>query len=223
MRKILIVDDIPSNLKLMGDLLINEFEILACNSASNVIDVCKKNKPDLILLDIMMPEIDGLTLCQIIKSSDDISQIPIIFITAKTEPEDIVKGFEFGAVDYITKPFNPLELQMRVRNQIALLDQRDQIIELEKYNSILAMIVTANHELNQPLTTIQGYLHLLKDELNDKGIAFNQKYLQKIESSVDQMASTLEKYSSTKEFEITSYLKTGNSNIKMVKFSEKHR
>jgi signal transduction histidine kinase len=112
---------------------------------------------------------------------------------------------------------------MRVRNQIALLDQRDQIIELEKYNSILAMIVTANHELNQPLTTIQGYLHLLKDELNDKGIAFNQKYLQKIESSVDQMASTLEKYSSTKEFEITSYLKTGNSNIKMVKFSEKHR
>lgn len=220
MRKVLIVDDIASNLKLMGELLTDEFEVIASNNSKNVIDLCLKNNPDLILLDIMMPDIDGLTLCQLIKSHEEFTDIPVIFITAKTEADDIVRGFEFGAVDYITKPFNPLELLSRVRNQMAVLDQRDKIIELEKNNSILAMIVTANHELNQPLTTLQGYVHLLKDDLKTNNVVYNKKYLQRIEKSIEKISSILEKYSSSKDFEISPYLETDASSVKMVRFKD---
>ena len=118
---ILVVDDIPKNLEVIGNILsLEQYQISVAGDGQKAWNILQRISPDLILLDIMMPAIDGYTLCRRIKSMEDKKDIPIIFITAKTNPEDLIKGFELGAVDYITKPFNAAELSARVRTHIAL-------------------------------------------------------------------------------------------------------
>lgn len=93
----------------------------------------EKIKPDLILLDVMMPELNGFETCKILKKSEQTKNIPVIFLTAKTETDDIVNGFELGAVDYVTKPFRSLELLQRVRTYLDLKKRTEQleIVNLE--------------------------------------------------------------------------------------------
>lgn len=118
---ILVVDDIPKNLELIGNILsLEQYRISVADDGDKAWKIVNKISPDLILLDIMMPTIDGYTLCRKIKALEDKKDIPVIFITAKSSPEDLIKGFEIGGVDYITKPFNAAELTARVRTHIAL-------------------------------------------------------------------------------------------------------
>jgi len=118
---ILVVDDIAKNLEVIGNILsLEQYQISVAGDGQKAWNILQRISPDLILLDIMMPAVDGYTLCRRIKSVEDKKDIPIIFITAKTNPEDLIKGFELGAVDYITKPFNAAELSARVRTHIAL-------------------------------------------------------------------------------------------------------
>ncbi|SLM31351.1 Response regulator receiver [Desulfamplus magnetovallimortis] len=118
---ILIVDDMPSNLQVLGQILKSQkYIIMVASNGQTALNMVVDRKPDLILLDIMMPEMDGFEVCRRLKSSDATKSIPIIFLTAKTDSEDVLKGFEMGAVDYITKPFNAAELLSRVRTHIEL-------------------------------------------------------------------------------------------------------
>jgi DNA-binding response OmpR family regulator len=116
---ILAVDDNPKNLQFLGKLLSNNgFEVAMAQSGQQALNFMRKNEPDLILLDIMMPEMDGYTVCKKIKANLATRHIPVIFLTAKTETGDVVKGFEAGGVDYVTKPFNSEELLARVKTHI---------------------------------------------------------------------------------------------------------
>ena len=118
---ILVVDDIPKNLEVIGNILsLEQYQISVASDGDKAWKILNRISPDLILLDIMMPAIDGYTLCRQIKTLEDKKDIPVIFITAKSTPEDLAKGFELGAVDYITKPFNAEELIARVRAHISL-------------------------------------------------------------------------------------------------------
>jgi CheY-like chemotaxis protein len=118
---VLVVDDIPKNLEVIGNILsLEQYQISVAADGDKAWKIINRISPDLILLDIMMPTIDGYTLCKKIKELDDKKDIPVIFITAKTSPDDLVKGFGLGAVDYITKPFNAAELTARVRTHIDL-------------------------------------------------------------------------------------------------------
>ncbi|MBP7562941.1 MAG: response regulator [Candidatus Cloacimonetes bacterium] len=119
---ILLVDDIPANLQVLGHLLRDEekYSLAIATNGSNAISLAKKHKPDLILLDIMMPDINGYDVCRQLKSDNETKEIPVIFLTAKTQSDDIVKGFEVGAVDYLTKPFNKYELFARVKTHLKL-------------------------------------------------------------------------------------------------------
>jgi DNA-binding response OmpR family regulator len=118
---ILAVDDNPPNLQFLGKLLAdNGFEVGLARSGEQALNFVDKNEPDLILLDIMMPEMNGYDVCKRLKSDIGTSHIPIIFITAKTDTEDVVKGFEMGGVDYVTKPFNSAELLARVRTHVEM-------------------------------------------------------------------------------------------------------
>ncbi len=117
---ILVVDDTPENLKILIGILRDQYKVKAVLSGEEAIETVLKNKPDLVLLDIMMPGIDGYETCRRLKNSLETQDIPIIFLTAKTEAEDIVKGFELGAVDYVTKPFNSAELLSRVNTHLLL-------------------------------------------------------------------------------------------------------
>lgn len=118
---VLVVDDIPKNLELICNILsLEQYRLSVADDGDKAWKIINRINPDLILLDIMMPTIDGYTLCRKIKTLEDKKDVPVIFITAKSNPEDLVKGFAIGAVDYITKPFNAAELTARVRTHIAL-------------------------------------------------------------------------------------------------------
>jgi len=124
---VLIVDDVPKNLQVLGNILRKkDYNIAAATSGKQALDMVEKILPDLILLDIMMPDIDGFQVCEKLNASKRSKDIPVIFLTAKTSTEDIVKGFEVGAVDYLTKPFNSSELLARAHTHIELKKARDK-------------------------------------------------------------------------------------------------
>jgi diguanylate cyclase (GGDEF)-like protein len=141
MKKILIVDDYPANIKVLGELLREKFELLVATNGLKAVSIAKEKMPDLILMDVMMPEMDGFSAASIIKNDKLTEDIPIIFITAKGETEDIVKGFDVGGQDYITKPFNPQELFARINTHLELKQSRqtlkDYAAELEITNKEL--------------------------------------------------------------------------------------
>jgi len=119
---ILIVDDVPKNLQVLGSILREEgYFFTPATSGKQALKIIEKRLPDLILLDIMMPETDGYEVCRILKKNPATKDIPIIFLTAKTDTEDIIKGFELGGVDYIIKPFNPTELLARINTHLEIL------------------------------------------------------------------------------------------------------
>lgn len=147
---ILIVDDNTENLQYLGTLLAqNNYEPIAAINGFQALDFLKSDLPELILLDVLMPKMDGFEVCKRIKSNRETQNIPIMFLTAKTETEDLVKGFELGAFDYLTKPFNPNELLIRVKTHIDLFQTRKA---LEKSNKALKKKEDKIQQLNQVLS-----------------------------------------------------------------------
>src|SRR5262245_49169526 len=119
--RILVVDDAPVNIQaLSGTLKAQGYQISVATSGQQALEVIKSIRPDLILLDVVMPEMDGFETCRRLKASAATSDIPVIFLTARTESADIVKGFELGAVDYVSKPFNAHELLARVNTHLTM-------------------------------------------------------------------------------------------------------
>lgn len=182
--KILLVDDTPANLTVLRKTLENEgYAISVATSGELALKLAPKFLPDLILLDIMMPEMDGYETCTRLKKDESTRDISIIFITAKNEVEDIVKGFKTGGVDYITKPFKQEEVRSRVQTHVELRRlnklREKLIVELEEKNRHLAQLNEtknkflgiAAHDLRNPLASIRGFSGILlkeKDKLTPK-------------------------------------------------------
>ena len=132
-KVILVVDDNKDNIDLIEEVLSEEGykNLLVASSGPEALSIAKGKKPDLMLLDIMMPYMDGYEVCNVLKDSEETADMPIIMITAKTTAEDLKRGFEVGAFDYIKKPFDELELLARVQSALKLKQSRD---ELKKKN-----------------------------------------------------------------------------------------
>ena len=165
--KILIVDDVVSNVLLLKILLTNEkFQVCTANNGTSCIEMAKKEHPDLILLDVMMPDISGFDTAIILKKDDETKEIPIIFLTALNTPADLVKGFQVGANDFLTKPFNKEELVMRVMQQISLVAAK-RIIEKQNaelratLNNRDKMYSVIAHDLRSPMASIRMVLNLV--------------------------------------------------------------
>ena len=136
---VLLVDDAPQNIQVLGNILKNQgYSFALTSSGSETFKLLSKKKPDIILLDIMLPDEDGFSICGKIKQDPLLSDIPIIFLSAKHDINDKIKGFQLGAVDYITKPFEDIEVIQRVNNHLQAKLDRDKI---EKYNHELEAIV----------------------------------------------------------------------------------
>ena len=165
--KILIVDDVVSNVLLLKILLTNEkFQVCTANNGTTCIEQAKKEHPDLILLDVMMPDISGFDTAVILKKDDETKEIPIIFLTALNTPAELVHGFKVGANDFLTKPFNKEELVMRVMQQISLVaakriieqqnaELRATLSNRDKMYSVIA------HDLRSPMASIRMVLNLV--------------------------------------------------------------
>jgi len=168
-QKILIVDDTPENLDILQGLLQNEYKLFAATAGKIALQIAKKQIPDLILLDIMMPGMDGYEVCRRLKADESTKVIPIIFITAKVKTDDEIKGFEAGGVDYITKPFSPPAVLARVKAHLALKREKSLLIKIMQLKEDVERIT--RHDLKNPLTVVINYPKIIaKDNLTEKQI-----------------------------------------------------
>ncbi|MBF0223874.1 MAG: diguanylate cyclase [Desulfobacterales bacterium] len=135
-QKILIVDDIPLNIQVLNDALEADYRTFFATNGRDALDIATTVMPDLILLDIKMPEMNGYDVCRKIKEDAILKDIPIIFITSLNQEEDETIGLELGAVDYISKPFSPAIVKLRVRNHLELKKQRDLLSRLSSLDGL---------------------------------------------------------------------------------------
>ncbi len=196
-KTILIVDDTPENIDVLNNLLVDFKRKIAINGERALKLACTDNPPDLILLDIMMPGMDGYEVCKKLREDERTVDVPVIFLTAKTAKEDVVKGFEAGGQDYVTKPFDVHELMERVKTQLQLKHQKEQLAnmnavleqkvaertaqlkesndELDNANKKLTVLDDAkndflqliSHEIRTPLNGILGSTYFLKESIED--------------------------------------------------------
>lgn len=170
---ILIVDDNPENLSVLGNILgKNGHNLIFAQNGVVALNVAKKRKPTLILLDIMMPNMDGFEVCRQLKQNVTLAEIPVIFLTAKTEKEDVITGLKLGAVDYVTKPFNQEELLARVNTHLELQTAKEElraafIAKKEALATKDKLFSIISHDLSNLFNGLLGISSLLaeKDEV----------------------------------------------------------
>lgn len=206
--KILIVDDIPKNIQVLASNLNPAFYSVAfATSGETALKYTSSTLFDLVLLDVSMPGMDGYEVCRQIKSNAGYKDIPVIFITAFNDKENIVKGFHSGAVDYIAKPFNTEELLARINTHLELKDKRDKIAsmneileskvrerteELQNANVKLNVLQKAksdfltliSHELRTPLTGIKGFAEILNETVQENE---SKEYIKYLNDSADRL------------------------------------
>jgi len=202
---ILIVDDTPDNLRLLSEMLLKQgYSVRSAISGKAAFMAINTKCPDLILLDINMPQLDGYAVCQKIKASENTRDIPILFLSAYNEAIDKVKAFQVGGLDYITKPFQVEEVLARVNTHLTLshtqkelqqakvdaLRALEQEKELNRLKSEFISLVT--HDFHTPLVSIQGYISLLRQNGSDLAAETQHRYFNKMESSVDHLMYLLE-------------------------------
>ncbi len=188
---ILIIDDDETNVKVLVDTLQKQgFETITARSGTMGIRRAKFALPNLILLDITMPGIDGFETCRRLKKDATLADIPIIFLTAKTEKDDVIAGLKLGAVDYVTKPFNQDELLTRVKTHLVLQTQKKQLqVQAEELRQVNEQLVQLNqekneflsiaaHDLKNPIAVILGAVELIKDAIEVEELANKTKVIE---------------------------------------------
>ncbi len=233
---ILIVDDTPENIDILVELLEDFEKQIAINGEDALETAWEGDPPDLILLDIMMPEMDGYEVCERLRADERTKDVPVIFLTAKTEKDDIIKGFEVGGQDYITKPFDARELMERVKTQLELKTQREilknmNVVLEEKVQERTAQLNESNlklevankklvgldeaknnflnlisHEIRTPLNGIVGSTYFLNDMIEDPDL---KEFVGMLMESVDRLDGF-----SKKALEITQMQTLGDEIIK---------
>jgi two-component system sensor histidine kinase/response regulator len=195
--KILVVDDQPINIKLLQRKLERQgMDINVAYSGQECLDSVAADLPDLILLDVMMPEMDGIETCQHLKSNPETETIPIIFITAKASKEGKLQGLDAGAVDYITKPIDLDETLARVRTQLRLqamfrenIELQDRLGNTRKSAAVGAITQGIAHNLNNLLGVVVGYLDLIKNGYDSPAMV--QRSVSLMDNSVNRMVSII--------------------------------
>jgi DNA-binding response OmpR family regulator len=216
---ILIVNDLHGNIRELVNILSEkDYKIYVAVGGRKALEMIDLFVPDLILLDIEMRQPDGFQVCKKLKASHKTKDIPVIFLSAKTGTEDIVKGFELGAVDYIARPFKKAELLARINTHLELKKAREEIIRLEQKSAALAVGVTANHTINQPLTVLQGNFELFRASLK-KGLLTKkqQHFLNRMEESIERIKACLVDMTDSTSIHFENYL----GSRKMVVFERK--
>lgn len=212
--EILVVDDKPDNVRLLSAILSQHgYDVRKALSSTRVVASVKEDAPDLILLDIKMPEMDGYQVCDILKRDLETREIPIIFISALDDALDKVRAFSVGGADYITKPFQEAEVLARIEHHLRIRALQRQLQvqnqELSRSNRELEQFAQlVSHDLQQPLQTIMGYAQILELQAADCLDQSSQECLDKIIEAGDRMQRLIR--------DVLSYALIGQANSKPV-------
>jgi two-component system sensor histidine kinase/response regulator len=185
-NKVLIVEDELLNIEIYKELLEEKYRLSVAETGKKCAVIMEKDPPDIVLLDVMLPDISGIELCRRFKSDLSLRHIPIIIVTTLDSPEDKIKALEVGANDYLTKPVDRSELFFKVQNHLTILEQyrliKEQNEEISRY---VGMIV---HDLKNPLAIIMGYIDMLKNLVGDNT---HKQYLAKVSKSSQKMLNSI--------------------------------
>ena len=193
---ILVIADLESNLQVAGNILVEAgYEISLSIDGRKGLEIAKRTIPDLILLDLVMPNIDGFEVCRQLKSQSETTEIPVIFLTSMKNTDNVIKGFELGAVDYIIKPANKQETLARVKTHLDLKRSKETILMQNKQLKNLIeerngfFTISSNHLMN-PLNLIKGYNDLIKifDSKNTNSSDL-KRLTQQIDSEIKAVSS----------------------------------
>ncbi|HIK10787.1 MAG TPA: response regulator [Oscillatoriaceae cyanobacterium M33_DOE_052] len=217
-KDILIVDDMPVNLRVLNQILTNQgYRVRKALSGEMAFTACDATLPDLILLDILMPDLDGYEVCSRLKSQEKTRKIPVIFLSALDEAEDKVKAFHLGAADYISKPFQVEEVLARVAHQLTIVTLNEQLAtqnaELQKLNAELLrsnaeleqFAYVASHDLQSPLQATIGYADMLLWKYEGVLDANAKRYVTQIVHSGMRMKNLIQ--------DLLAYSKLGNGQL----------
>jgi len=213
-QTILIVDDVSENVDVLVELL-GEYDLVTALNGQNALEIVQEEEIDLILLDIMMPDMDGFEVCDVLKKNLDTRHIPIIFLTAKDKSDDIQIGFDKGAVDYITKPFNPKELlsrvdthlrlrayeknlEKRVEEEVQKNKQTEQMIHQQSKQAALGeLLMHIAHQWKQPLASLNS-MNLLHRTKLERGMEISKEEeinrIDKYDTLIEFMADTVDTF-----------------------------
>jgi DNA-binding response OmpR family regulator len=193
MDNILIIEDSKVMQARLEESLSEKYRLLFAEDGPPGLAIALESPPDLILLDIYLPEMDGYAVCRALKQEPRTRDIPVIFLTSLEAEQEKIRGFEAGADDYIVKPFYPGELLARIRLHLASRREKQLAVEVEKLKLLQELAVAISHEFNNPLTTILGHLHLAGRTLSEshpagEHLAEIRRELERIRTIVDQLA-----------------------------------
>jgi DNA-binding response OmpR family regulator len=218
MRILIAEDDRISRRLLERKLTAWGYEVTSCtNGAEAWQELHREDAPSLAILNWMMPGMDGVEVCREIRKQKRPGYTYMILLTARDRKKDIVEGIEAGADDYVTKPFNPHELKVRIRAGRRILEMQAELMQREKLRGVLEMAGATCHEFNQPMQVISGYCELLMKQLPGDA----QEYVQvsKILEAVESMIKVTRKLQSITKYETREYIK-GSRIIDIDKASE---
>lgn len=191
-KKILIVDDTADTVDLLRKRLRAEgYDTAEAYDGEDCLKQVPVFDPDLIVLDVMMPKLDGYEVCKRLKADPCTRYIPVLMLTAKAEVDDKVKGLDIGADDYVPKPFNYKELSARIRSLLAISESRDKLAEEEKTGALECMMDEVAHEVRNPLTSIGGFARRVYDDLPEGSP--NRKYMELIIEDVKRIETVIRK------------------------------
>lgn len=195
---VLVIEDSHDSINLIRSILEEaRFRVLIATSGESAFDRLIINNPDIILLDILLPGMDGYETCKLLKSDERWKRIPVIFLSALTDPYDKKIGFEAGAVDFLNKPYSPEELLARVKTHLASYRLHNQTLvyakELEeRIQDLDAFTYTVSHDLRNPIRAMDGYAHLLSMDLLSGNTERNTYFLDKIYENIIMMDNLIE-------------------------------
>ncbi|MDZ7374530.1 MAG: response regulator [candidate division KSB1 bacterium] len=207
-KKILVIEDDAFTRELLEmELKDAGYEVLTAGDGKSGVEAVYSSQPDLVLLDIMMPHIDGLEVLRTLRSDPKLSGLPVILISARGEVDDKLAGLAEGANDYVTKPFDIREVLARVAVQFRLKELETRAVEAERLRAALEMAGAAVHELSQPLSGAVGhvYLMLTGEEAPDGRMLVSKEDLQATEACLRRASEILRKMQSIRRYTVTEY------------------
>ncbi len=202
---VFVVDDSPVTTKVISRMLKKNSDYYSVKilDGPECIKKAKEVKPDLILLDIQMPGMNGIEVCKVLRKDEQTYDIPVIFVTASTDNETLKEAFESGGTDYVRKPVNKIELLARIKSVLIQKKLEKRLMEKEKLNGVLEMAGGICHDLNQPMQVVSGYSELLLMDMGKENSAY--PYIKMIKEQTDEMGSITRKLMRITKYETKDY------------------